>query len=106
MSLESVTALRLWLALQQVPSRSPRACSQKIGFFCFRASSLASSSEDSQLICSLSLVTRRSTNLLGSLGGGFPATPHGARAAATSNAPIRILRIDGLLLPAAQFGVR
>src|SRR5262249_49322494 len=58
---ESDTALRLWLALQVSPSRSPRACSQKIAFFCSRACSLASSSEDSQLTSLVSKATFFST---------------------------------------------
>src|SRR5439155_22657234 len=56
-SLESDTALRLWLALQQMPSRSPRACSQKMGLCCSWASCLASSSDDCQATVSFSLVT-------------------------------------------------
>src|SRR5262245_41538101 len=58
---ESDTALRLWLALQVSPSRSPRACSQKIAFFCSRACVFASSREESQLTSLVSRATFFST---------------------------------------------
>src|SRR5262249_33766610 len=58
---ESDTALRLWLALQVSPSRSPRACSQKIAFFCSRACSFASSRDDSQLTSLVNSATFFST---------------------------------------------
>src|SRR5439155_12345916 len=58
-------ALRLWLALQQTPSRSPRACSQKIGLFSFLASALASASDENQWISSVNLATFLSTTPLG-----------------------------------------
>src|SRR5437762_12963761 len=64
-SLESDTALKLWLALQQTPSRSPRACSQKIGLFSFLASALASAIDENQWISSVNLVTFLSTTPLG-----------------------------------------
>src|SRR5262249_44954861 len=70
-SCESVTALKLWLALQQTPSRSPRACNQKMSLFSFWAFSLASPREESQWICSVSLWTFCSTTWLGILGGAF-----------------------------------
>src|SRR5260221_13337614 len=77
-SLESDTALKLWLALQHSPFRSPRACSQKIGFFCFFASSLASSNDESHLTWSVSLATFFSTTALGTVAPtSFFSTPAG-----------------------------
>src|SRR6267378_1247429 len=99
-SLESDTALKLWLALQQTPSRSPRACSQRIGLFCFWANSLASASEENQWTWSVSLATFFSTTALGTVapvflvstpvfGAGlfFPPSA-GAAARASNKAPV------------------
>src|SRR5262249_24545585 len=94
-SCESVTALKLWLALQQTPSRSPRACNKKMSLFSFWAFSLASPREESQWICSVSLWTFCSTTWLGILGGAFlPPAAQGTTASVTSKVPVKILYIN------------